>query len=60
MTCKAIRQCDQMQCGRCGLAWDVGDVDRPKCSTDTVSLSTRLQRERSLWKVRSAHKFRGK
>jgi hypothetical protein len=29
--CKAYRQCDQMQCGKCGLAWDVDDIDPPQC-----------------------------
>lgn len=32
MSCEAQRINDQMQCGRCGLAWDVGDSDPPKCS----------------------------
>ena len=31
MTCKAIRQLDQMQCAQCGLAWDVDDDDLPGC-----------------------------
>lgn len=31
MTCAAIQHSDQMQCGRCGLAWDVGDAERPAC-----------------------------
>lgn len=34
MTCKAIRQGDQMCCGRCGLQWDLDDDDRPQCLTD--------------------------
>ncbi len=34
MTCKAIRQGDQMCCGRCGLQWDIDDSDRPQCLTD--------------------------
>lgn len=29
--CAARRHCDQMQCGRCGLAWDVNDADAPAC-----------------------------
>lgn len=32
MTCQARQHGDQMMCGRCGLAWDVGDNDPPKCS----------------------------
>lgn len=31
MTCAAIQHSDQMQCGRCGLAWDVNDEDPPAC-----------------------------
>lgn len=31
--CKARRCNDQMQCGRCGLAWDADDEDRPPCRT---------------------------
>jgi len=34
MTCKAIRQGDQMCCGKCGLQWDLDDDDRPQCLTD--------------------------
>lgn len=29
--CKAIQYSDQMQCGACGLAWDVNDPDPPEC-----------------------------
>ncbi len=29
--CEALQFGDQWQCGRCGLAWDVGDSDPPKC-----------------------------
>lgn len=29
--CKAIQYSDQMQCGQCGLAWDVNDDDPPAC-----------------------------
>lgn len=31
MTCKARQYSDEMQCGRCGLCWDVNDPDPPKC-----------------------------
>jgi len=31
MACEAQRCNDQMQCGRCGLAWDVADPEPPKC-----------------------------
>lgn len=31
MTCQARRYGDQMQCGQCGLSWDVSDAERPAC-----------------------------
>lgn len=31
MPCSAIQQGDEMACGRCGLRWGVGDVDKPQC-----------------------------
>lgn len=30
--CEAIQYSDQMQCGRCGLAWDTNDPDPPACA----------------------------
>ena len=33
MTCKAIREGDEMACS-CGLRWGVDDDDRPQCLTD--------------------------
>lgn len=33
-TCQARQYSDQMLCGKCGLAWDVNDQDRPKCRPD--------------------------
>ena len=33
MTCQARQYSDQMQCARCGLAWDVKDPEPPKCLT---------------------------
>lgn len=33
MTCEARQYSDQMQCGRCGLAWDVNDPEPPRCRT---------------------------
>ena len=36
MTCKAIRQGDQMCCGKCGLQWDIDDLDRPQCLIEPV------------------------
>lgn len=29
--CQAIQYGDQMQCGRCGLSYDVNDEDPPEC-----------------------------
>lgn len=34
MNCKARQYNDQMQCGRCGLAWDVNDPEPPACRPD--------------------------
>ncbi len=36
--CKARQYSDQMQCARCGLAWDVNDSDRPACLTKGVNV----------------------
>lgn len=60
MTCKAIRQGDQMQCASCGLAWDVGDVDRPACrpvAGSEFNLSAR--RRRTEWKFKSLRNLHG-
>lgn len=60
MTCKAIRQGDQMQCASCGLAWDVGDVDRPACrpvAGSEFNLSAR--RRRTEWKFKSLRNRHG-
>lgn len=29
--CYARQYSDQMQCGKCGLAWDVNDPEPPQC-----------------------------
>lgn len=29
--CEARQHSDQMVCGRCGLAWDVNDLEPPQC-----------------------------
>lgn len=60
MTCKEIRQGDQMQCASCGLAWDVGDVDRPACrpvAGSEFNVSTR--RRRTEWKFKSLRNRHG-
>lgn len=31
MACEARQYSDQMQCGRCGLAWDMNDPEPPEC-----------------------------
>ena len=33
MTCKAIREGDEMACS-CGLRWGIDDDDRPRCPAD--------------------------
>lgn len=33
MTCKAIREGDEMACS-CGLRWGIDDPDRPQCPAD--------------------------
>ncbi len=38
MTCKARQYSDQMQCGLCGLQWDVNDPDRPQCLPQQVKV----------------------
>lgn len=48
-----------MQCGRCGLAWDIDDKDRPKCNP--LDMASRAQRDRANWKlsqVRKTHNFK--
>lgn len=39
--CQARQQGDEMQCGRCGLSWDVNDADRPDCSPTERRLTQR-------------------
>lgn len=64
MTCKAIRQGDQMQCASCGLAWDVGDVDRPACRPSAgVEFDKSARQRRNEWKfknLRNRHGLRGR
>lgn len=36
-TCKARQYSDEMQCGWCGLCWDVNDPDPPECRVKTVT-----------------------
>jgi len=42
LKCRATRQGDQMQCARCGLAWDVKDEDKPACKVVAVKLVERI------------------
>lgn len=39
MTCQARQYSDQMQCGACGLQWDINDPEPPACgrSVDAVT-----------------------
>jgi hypothetical protein len=32
--CEARQHSDQMICGRCGLSWDIGDPEPPKCKRE--------------------------
>ena len=60
MTCKAIRQGDQMQCASCGLAWDVDDVDRPACNPLAgISFDTTAQRLKTEWKFKNLRRRHG-
>lgn len=42
---KAIQYSDEMQCARCGKAWDVNDPDPPPCLTPRE----RSQKAASKW-----------
>lgn len=45
MTCKARQYSDQMQCGLCGLAWDVNDPEPPECKPDTRTHAERWREQ---------------
>ena len=34
--CEAIQYSDEMQCARCGLAWEVNDPEPPECTPQTL------------------------
>lgn len=36
-SCEARQYSDQMQCGRCGYAWDINDPDPPQCKPRLTS-----------------------
>lgn len=60
MTCKAIRQGDQMQCASCGLAWDVGDTERPACNPVAGSeFNVSARRRRTEWKFKALRNRHG-
>lgn len=60
MTCKAIRQGDQMQCASCGLAWDVNDQDRPACRTSAgVEFDKSARQRRNEWKFKNLRNRHG-
>lgn len=44
--CQAQQYSDQMQCGRCGLTWDMNDPDPPKCSPVERRLTVRREEDR--------------
>lgn len=39
--CEARQYSDQMQCGPCGLAWDVNDPDPPICGAELTHRAMR-------------------
>ena len=46
--CTARQYSDQMQCGQCGLCWDVNDPGPPACvSVNTVLNSTGKSNKKS-------------
>lgn len=45
MKCHARQYSDQMNCGRCGLVWDMNDPNRPRCG---------LRPTRPGWRIRLA------
>ena len=60
MNCKAIRQGDQMQCLACGLAWDVGDEDRPACAPVAGLEFNKSARQRRIeWRFKSLRNLHG-
>lgn len=60
MTCKAIRQGDQMQCASCGLAWDVDDQDRPACHPAAgVEFDKSARQRRNEWKLKALRNRHG-
>lgn len=50
--CEAVQYSDQMQCARCGLAYDVNDPDPPECrlgiSTDSIEQNGQSRAEKIL------------
>ena len=44
MSCQAIRQGDQMQCGSCGVQWDINDPDPPPCGRSVGALTAARER----------------
>ena len=45
--CKARRYNDEMQCGQCGLTWDIKDNNPPICELDIMH-KTRLKMKTQL------------
>lgn len=44
--CQAVREGDEMACGRCGLRWSPGDEDPPRCSPVERRVSIRREVDR--------------
>ena len=48
--CQARIRGDQYHCDRCGLVWDIADLDPPECQTVfNVDRATRLMLENSTY-----------
>lgn len=48
--CRSRRYSDQMQCGPCGLTWDVNDPDPPKCPfTERPAPAAEPERDFNYW-----------
>lgn len=42
--CQARQVSDELQCGKCGLTWDVNDPDPPSCVGVMPPITTELDR----------------
>lgn len=56
-TCRARRVNDQMQCGQCGLQWDIDDADRPRCQLEVKLVDGEIHNLTNAAHVRPPTKF---